>query len=291
MMSQIQVVRPRNFADALRLLDDAGADAPLRPMAGCTDVLVDLHFGKPAPAQLIDLWALRDELGGLRWSSEGLHIGALCTYADALSHPGFREQLPMLAQASLLVGATQIQFRGTFAGNVENGSPAADAAPALMALDARVRLASAAGTREIALAHYYSGYRQTQRNENEIIESLLVPAARLGCAGQWMRKVGTRAYQAITKVGVCAIFDWQNGKLSDPSVVAVSMAGTLRRCSHIEAYLTGKRRDDVTGIELRAAQALDLQPIDDVRSTTDYRAEVFARLVEQGLRETATRGG
>lgn len=291
MMSQIQVVRPRNLADALRLLDDAAVDAPLRPMAGCTDVLVDLHFGKPAPAQLIDLWALRGELGGVRWSSEGLHIGALCTYAEAVSHQRFRDQLPMLTQASLLVGATQIQFRGTFAGNVENGSPAADATPALMALDARVRLVSAAGARDVALADYYTGYRQTQRKANEIIESLLVPAARLGCAGQWMRKVGTRAYQAITKVGVCAIFDWHNGRLSDPRVVAVSMAGTLRRCTHIEAYLNGKRRDDMNGTELRAAQALDLQPIDDVRSTADYRAEVFARLVEQGLRETSGRGG
>ncbi|MBM4342150.1 MAG: FAD binding domain-containing protein [Deltaproteobacteria bacterium] len=281
------VVRPRDLADALERLRVAAGDVPLRPMAGCTDVLVDLHFGKPAAPAYLDLWALRGELGGLRWTGEGLEIGALCTYADALGNARFRAELPMLAQASALVGATQIQFRGTFAGNVENGSPAADAAPALMALDARVRLMSAAGVRDIALAEYYAGYRQTQRRPDEIIGALVVPAERLGCQGQWMRKVGTRAFQAITKVGLCGVFGWRDGRLGEVRVVAVSMAAVIKRCPAIEGYLSGKAVRDLDPAALRSAQAADLRPIDDVRSTAEYRAEVFARLVEQAARETA----
>ncbi len=281
------VIRPANLADALAQLHSAATDSPLRPMAGCTDVLVDLHFGKPAAPAYLDLWALRSELGGLRWTDAGLEIGALCTYADAVSNPRFRAELPMLTQASTLVGATQIQFRGTYAGNIENGSPAADAAPALMALDARLRLLSQSGAREVALSDYYTGYRQTQRRADEIIGSVVVPGHRLDCQGQWMRKVGTRAFQAITKVGLCGVFGWQQGRLHDVRVVAVSMAAVLKRCPAVETYLCGKRADEVDAAALRAAQAVDLRPIDDVRSTADYRAEVFARLVEQAVRETA----
>ncbi len=281
------VVRPTNLRDALAQLRAAPADAPLRPMAGCTDVLVDLHFGKPAASAYLDLWAVRGELGGLNWTDAGLEIGALCTYAEALGSARFRAALPMLAQASALVGATQIQFRGTFAGNVENGSPAADAAPALMALDARVRLMSAQGERELALGDYYTGYRQTLRRPDEIITALVVPSERLGCQGQWMRKVGTRAFQAITKVGLCGVFGWRQGRLYDVRVVAVSMAAVLKRCPALESYLVGKSAGEVDPAGLRAAQAVDLRPIDDVRSTADYRAEVFARLLEQAVRETA----
>lgn len=288
MLSQLQVAQPQHLRHALQLLQEsAAAGQPLRPMAGCTDVLVDAHFGKPMPPVLLDLWALRGELGGLAWTNEGLVIGALCTYSEAMGQKRFRDELPMLLEASRLVGATQIQNRGTYAGNIENGSPAADAAPALMALNASVRLLSANGTRDVPLAQYYSGYRQTVRRPDELISAVIVPPASLGCRGQWMRKVGTRAFQAITKVGLCAVLPWQDGRLDAPRLVAVSMAATLKRVPALEAYLHGKRLADVEGQALRAAQAADLAPIDDVRSTADYRAEVFARLIEQALRETA----
>ena len=288
MLRDLAVVRPDTVDDALQHLAQAVvAGTPLRPMAGCTDLLVDAHFGKALAPILLDLWPLRGELGGLRWTADGLEIGALCTYAQAISDKRFRDALPMLTQASALVGATQIQFRGTFAGNVENGSPAADAAPALMALEARIRLKSVRGEREIALQDYYAGYRQTRRQADELIVAIVVPAASLAANGQWMRKVGTRAFQAITKVGLCGVLSWQQGTLASVRLVAVSMAATVKRCQQLEAYLTGRTLADVDARDLRAAQARDLAPIDDVRSTAVYRAEVFARLIEQALRETA----
>jgi CO/xanthine dehydrogenase FAD-binding subunit len=287
MLRDVEVMRPRTVDEALRALDRAARDGePLRPMAGCTDVLVEAHFGKPLPPRYLDVWSLRRELGGMQWREQGLELGALCTYATALEDPKFAALLPALASASALVGATQIQARGTFAGNVENGSPAADAAPVLMALDARVRLQSLSGSREVPLAQYYSGYRQTVRRADELIAALIVPAASLGRGGQWYRKVGTRAYQAITKVGMAGVFDWQDGQLADVRVVAVSMAATLQRCTAVERYLRGRSLPLVDGTALRQAQAQDLKPIDDVRSTAAYRAEVFARLVEEALRTT-----
>lgn len=288
LLRDVHVLRPADLHHALSLLDGAHrAGQLLRPMAGCTDLLVDAHFGKPMPAQVLDLWALRHTLGDLQWSERGLRIGALATYATALKDQRFCRELPALAKAASLVGASQIQARGTFAGNVENGSPAADAAPMLMALGAVVELSSLRGVREIPLDSYYLGYRRTVRMPDEIITALHIPAARLGQPGQWLRKVGTRAYQAITKVGLAGAFTWTDGLLQDVQLVAVSMAATPLRCVALEGHLRHKRLVDVDPAALREAQARDLTPIDDVRSTADYRAEVFARLVEQALRETA----
>lgn len=288
LLRDIEVLRPSSLQDALTLLDAAQRDgAPLRPMAGATDLLVEAHFGKPLPSRVIDLWALRRSLGGLHWSADGLRIGALATYSDALEDPRFVGELPALAKAAGLVGATQIQARGTFAGNVENASPAADAAPMLMALDAQVELQSLRGLRKVPLHAYYLGYRRTERQADEIITALEIPAASLGARGQWLRKVGTRAYQAITKVGLAGVFTWDNERLREVRLVAVSMAATPLRCAALEGHLRHKSLAEIDPGALRQAQARDLKPIDDVRSSAAYRAEVFARLVEQALRETA----
>lgn len=288
LLRDVRVLRPADLHHALRLLDDAHrAGQSLRPMAGCTDLLVEAHFGKPMPAQVLDLWALRHTMGDLQWTERGLRIGALVTYATALKSQRFCKELPALAKAASLVGASQIQARGTFAGNVENGSPAADAAPMLMALGASVELSSLRGVREIPLSDYYLGYRRTARMPDEIITALHIPASCLGQPGQWLRKVGTRAYQAITKVGLAGVFTWTDGVLQEVQLVAVSMAATPLRCVALEGHLRHKRLADMEPAALRQAQARDLTPIDDVRSTGEYRAEVFARLVEQALRETA----
>lgn len=288
LLNDIEVVRPSTLAQALRLLRMAHeAGEPLRPMAGCTDVLVEAHFGKAMAPRFIDLTGMQAELGGLAWDPRGLWLGSLCTYAQALADPRFVRELPALAKASSLVGATQIQARGTYAGNIENGSPAADAVPALMALDAHVRLRSVDGERSVPLAAYYAGYRKTVRKDDEIIVGIGIPESAIARPGQWFRKVGTRAYQAITKVGLAGVFEWRDGKLHDPRVVAVAMAATILRCPHLEAALAGRTLAELDPAELRAAQAEDLKPISDVRSTDRYRAEIFARLVAEALRTTA----
>lgn len=287
LLNDIAVLRPTTLTEALHALRDAtAAGQSLRMLAGCTDVLVDAHFGKQMPQRFLDLTGLAQDLGGLEWNERGLWLGALCTYSQALADPRFVAELPALAKASSLVGATQIQTRGTFAGNVENGSPAADAVPALMALDAVVWLKSAEGSRAVPLAEYYTGYRQTQRRPDEMIAGLGIPHSAIQRPGQWFRKVGTRSYQAITKVGLAGVFEWQGGRLHDPRVVAVSMSASIQRCPHLEAALAGKAFAELDPQALRQAQARDLKPIDDVRSNGTYRAEVFARLLTEALRTT-----
>ncbi len=285
--SAVAVTRPTALSAALAQLADAHVrGAPLRALAGCTDVLVEANHGGLKHRSFIDLSGLKSELGGHSWLPDGtLRIGALCTYSALLADPRAHEAFPMLTQAAGLVGATQIQARGTFAGNVENASPAADAAPALLALDAVVHLQSASSARTVPLSQYYTGYRATARRPDELIVALEVPPAPAG--EQFFRKVGTRAFQAITKVGISARLRWHEGAIVDARVVATSMAATICRATHLENALRGVRGvDGATSQALRRAQDADLRPIDDVRSQGDYRAEVFHRMVLQAVRET-----
>ncbi len=292
--SRVEIVQPSNVHQALEWMHEAAEQGqPLRPMAGCTDIMVDANFNKLKWRRFINLWGLRFALGELEWALEGavepdsLQIGALATYGDLMADARACIELPTLATAASLVGATQIQARGTFAGNVENGSPAADAVPVLMAMDARVRLANLKGIREIPLDQYYTGYRQTQRGADEMITALILPHQDVGPRGHFFRKVGTRAFQAITKVGLAARIHWQGDSICEARIVAVSMAPMITRCPHIERALVGMNdlNDDTRDI-LRNAQEQDLAPISDVRSSDHYRNEVFFRLVCQAVLET-----
>jgi CO/xanthine dehydrogenase FAD-binding subunit len=263
---RLQVLRPRRLREALALLHDEG---PLVPLAGGTDLFVALNAGVLKPARYLDLWAI-DELRGIeKDSGRGLSFGALTTYSDVIASKKVARRLPILQAAAREIGGVQIQNRGTLAGNIENGSPAGDAVPVLMAADARVVLASRErGEREVPLAEYYLGYRATVRRPDELIVRI---RARPGKGAQHFRKVGTRAAQAISKVVMAAVGD---------RVAFGSVAPTVMRARKLEAYLAGGGRD------VAEAQRLlldEIKPIDDVRSTADYRRRVAANLIAEWL--------
>jgi len=259
------------------------------PMAGGTDLLV--HWPAHAKAHgrtYIDLSKLT-ELKRLTHAADGLRLGALTTYWDVITDAQAARGYPLLIEAARQVGAVQIQSRGTWAGNIANGSPAADGVPALMALDACVELASANGTRCVALDKYYTGYRASVKRPDELIAGILIP--RRGLDISLFFKVGPRRAQAITKVGLAITRETAGGKGSGAAqtpwrVVANSVAPTVRRCPEIEALLhSGAPVKSPDGF--LAAAKKDIAPIDDIRSTSDYRMTVFCRLLYHALRGRA----
>jgi xanthine dehydrogenase small subunit len=162
----------------------------------------------------------------------------------------------------------QIQNRGTIGGNVANASPAGDALPVLLAADAAVVLRSAAGTRRVPMTTFYTGYRQTVASPDELIVSFEIPAVK---GRQWFRKVGTRAAQAIAKIVVAGVWEKQ------PRLAMGSVAPTPLRLSHTEQALGG-------GASMAEAQETlqrEIAPIDDLRSTAEYRRQVAANLLRQ----------
>lgn len=247
-------------------------DERLTPLAGCTDLYVALQFGTATSRHFIDLWPL-DELRGITRHGKGVRFGALTTYTDVIASPLVQRRVPMLAAAAREVGGRQIQHRGTIAGNVANGSPAGDALPVLAAADARLILQSATGMRSVELTRFYTGYRANLLAPDELIVAIEIPEID---GRQWWRKVGTRRAQAISKVMMA-------GVRGDEVRVAIgSVAPTVVRVLRTEAALTAGRSID----EARATLLDEVQPIDDMRSSAEYRRAVSANLLAQFWKET-----
>lgn len=256
---------PKSLADALRMLRD---EAPLVPMAGCTDLYVTLNFGTLTATRFLDLWRVK-ELRAIAVRGDVLSIGALATYTGIIGSPLVRRRLPMLVAAAREVGGVQIQNRGTIGGNVANASPAGDTLPVLAAADATVVLASASGQRRVPFTAFYLGYRKSVMRPDELIAALEVPRVR---GRQWFRKVGTRAAQAISKVVMAAVAPEGEGA---PRIALGSVAPTVVRLPGTEAAL-GR------GASIADAQRIlldEIAPIDDVRSTAEYRRRVAANLL------------
>ena len=269
-VSALSLERPRSLKAALAML--AGNPA-LTPIAGCTDVYVGLHFGTMPQQRFIDLWDLK-ELRGIAVKNDVLRIGALNTYTEIINSKLVQKRLPMLVAASREVGGAQIQNRGTLGGNIANASPAGDTLPVLAAAGARIVLHSNRGSRIVPFDAFYTGYRKSVRHPDELITAIEIPRID---GRQWWRKVGTRRAQAISKIMIAAVRGKQVriafGSVAPTVVLATRAADVLARGGSIG--------------EAQAALAKDISPIDDVRSTGEYRAKVAANLLAQFWDETA----
>jgi xanthine dehydrogenase small subunit len=262
-VSTLTLERPRSLKAALASL---AADPKLTPLAGCTDVYVGLQFGTLLEKRYLDLWGLKD-LGGISVERDVLSIGALTTYTEIIESKVVQKRVPMLVAASREVGGAQIQNRGTLGGNVANASPAGDTLPVLAAANARVVLRSQSGTRTVPFDTFYTGYRKSVRRPDELIVAIEIPRVE---GTQWWRKVGTRRAQAISKVMLAAV----RGK--DVRIGIGSVGPTVVLARKAAAVLTSGG----SMAEARAALLSEIAPIDDVRSTGEYRANVAANLLE-----------
>lgn len=255
--------------EALRIL----RDEERTPVAGATDLYVALNFGTLEQKRFLDIWAV-DELRVISEHGDTVVLGALATYTSLIRSPLVRERLPMLIEAARQVGGVQIQNRGTVGGNIANGSPAGDSLPVLAAADAVVVLRSAGGERRVPLTQYYTGYRATVMRPDELIVAIEVPRVE---GKQWFRKVGTRAAQAISKIVMAGV------RSDRPRIAFGSVAPTVVRVPRTEAALAA-------GADIASAVAAledEIKPIDDIRSTADYRMRVAANLLRRFWSETA----
>jgi len=272
-----ELLEPRSLGDAVKMLRNEG---PLVPLAGCTDLYVSLNFGTLRPMRFLNLWKL-DALRGIDTHGTTLRIGALTTYTEIIKSRAIRRRLPMLAAAAGEIGGVQIQNRGTIGGNVANASPAGDTLPVLLAADAIVVLRSADGTRRVPMTSFYTGYRQSVARPDELIVGFEIPAVR---GRQWFRKVGTRAAQAIAKIVVAGVWDTARAD-TRPRLAMGSVAPTPLRLSQTEEALA-------RGASLSEAQEIlqrEIAPIDDLRSTAEYRRQVAGNLLAQFYDEARQR--
>jgi CO/xanthine dehydrogenase FAD-binding subunit len=268
-LSTLELRRAHSLDDALAIMR---AEHRV-PIAGATDLYVGLNFGTLRARRFLDIWPL-DELRAISVDRDRLVLGALVTYSAMIASPDVRERLPMMIEAARQVGGPQIQNRGTVGGNIANGSPAGDSLPVLAATDAVVVLRSVDAERRIPLTAFYTGYRATVMRADELIVAVEVPRV---AGTQWFRKVGTRAAQAISKVVIAAV-------RSPSSRIAVgSVAPTVVRLGATERVLSAGASIDDAMTALRG----EVKPIDDLRSTAEYRKRVTENLVRRFWSETA----
>jgi xanthine dehydrogenase small subunit len=271
---------PRHLFEAYERL----ASSPMTPIAGGTDVMVRItgEIGAP-PDRMLDLSRV-DALKGIHLEAGGLVLGSRTTYTDIRRSALCREHLPALVEAAATIGAMQIQNRGTLGGNIANASPAGDTLPLLLASDAMILVGGQRGERQIPAAEFFVGYRETALAPDELILHVTFPLPK-GRLLQF-RKVGTRRAQAISKV-VMATAWRENGPtgFGDVRVALGSVAPVPIRAAATEAVLEGALA--TPEVADRAAETLagELEPIDDVRSTADYRRTVAARVLHRLVRE------
>lgn len=274
---------PTRLEAAYALLADASA--AWRPLAGGTDLMVQMtgEIGEP-PERVLDIWAL-DELRGIAVESDALVIGALATYTELRQSPLVAEFVPALAEVAATIGAAQIQNRGTLGGNIANASPAGDTLPVLLALGAEIVLGSAAGERMVATDDFWTGYRTTARRPDELVVRIRVPLASDRVVR--FRKVGTRRAQAISKVVMALAWHstTDDGPWANVRLALGSVAATTIRAGGAESVLEGARPTRETADAAAAALTAELRPIDDVRSTADYRRTVAGRVLHRLIRD------
>ena len=248
-------------------------DGPLVPLAGATDLYVALNFGTLPAARFLDLWPL-EPLRRIETRGDMLSLGALATYTSLTRSRLVKQRLPMLVEAARQVGGIQIQNRGTLGGNIANGSPAGDTLPVFAAVDAVIVARSASAERRVAFADFYSGYRTNVLRADELIVAVEIPPVD---GRQWFRKVGTRAAQAISKVVMAGV------RAASARVALGSVGPVVVRARAAERALTDGRGIDAAVAALDA----EITPIDDIRSTAEYRRVVAGNLLRQFWTETA----
>ena len=276
------VTSPRDLDGAYAALSSGSAETPVQPVAGGTDLMVALtgELGPP-PASVVDLWAI-DALRGIAIEGDALTLGALTTYTDIRRSALCREHLPVLVEAAATIGAAQIQNRGTLGGNIANASPAGDTLPVLLAADAVFVLGSERGEREVPADRFWTGYRATALAHDELILRIRIPLA--AAREMRFRKVGTRRAQSISKV-VMAVGWHGDGTWEKVRVALGSVAATPIRAAAAEAALEGRSPTPETADRAAEVLAGELAPIDDVRSTAEYRRLVAARILHRIIRD------
>ncbi|HEX3509413.1 MAG TPA: FAD binding domain-containing protein [Candidatus Dormibacteraeota bacterium] len=278
----MEFLQPSTWTEALQM---KAANPDAMPIAGGTDVMVEINLDRHRPSAIIDLTRVR-ELN--EWAPEGslLRIGAGVTYARIIGELG--DRLTGLAMASRTVGSPQIRNRGTVGGNLGSASPAGDAHPVLLATDAVVELASTAGTRRLPAREFFTGPKRNAMRKDELIAAFLVAPAN---GPQQFSKVGTRNAMVIA---VCSF-----GLALDPERRHVgtgigSAAPTPVTADEAERYLEGVL--DERGLWDRPAEveasavahfgelvAAAAKPIDDVRGTAAYRRHALAVMARRSF--------
>jgi CO/xanthine dehydrogenase FAD-binding subunit len=281
-----ELVAPGKLDAVLELL--AAEPGKWTPIAGGTELMVAFSAGRLNARRLVSLWGIGD-LRFIEASKDSVAIGAATTFLDLRKDATIARDWSLLARAASWIGSIANQSRATLGGNLVNGSPAADSSPALLAYDAEIEMISVRGRRQVPYAEFHTGYKKNALAADELLYAIHMPR-RFGGHRQYLRKVGTRRAMAIAKVALGATVRMEDGTVREIRLGAASLAPYPSRLRATEAALEGKRLTAETRAAARAALAGEVKPIDDIRSTAEYRRRVALNLLDEFLLELGREG-
>jgi CO/xanthine dehydrogenase FAD-binding subunit len=274
-----ELIAPGSLPAVLDLL--ASAPGQWTPIAGGTELMVAFAAGRLTAYKLVSLWGV-EELRFIDTKPDHIAIGAATTFSDLRTNPIVASDFPLLDKSAGWIGSIANQTRATLGGNLVNGSPAADSSPALLAYDAEIELISTRGKRRMPYCEFHTGYKQNAMTADELLYSIHLPR-RFAQYRQYLRKVGTRRAMAISKVALGATARVEDGAIGEIRVAAASLAPYPVRLFKTEGVLVGQTLTSNIIETARKALLAEAQPIDDIRSTEQYRKTVAANLLEEFL--------
>lgn len=273
---------PATLAEALSLKAGAGADA--RFLAGGTDLFLAMEFTDSPVGTVVDLKNISDLQGIESLPDGGWRLGALTLMAEIENHQALSQALPALAESAMVVGGPPVRNRATLGGNICNASPAADTSTPLLALGARVVVASGGGERSMALAELWAGPRATTLASGELVKQVLLPAtpARSGCAFARL----TRSAMDIALVNAAAVVTADDAGNISSVVCALGAVGpTVLQVSGLDDELRGKPCTEETLQTVRKLARDAAKPIDDKRASADYRRDMAGVLAARAVKQ------
>ena len=272
---------PSSVAEAVKLA--AGATGITRFLSGGTDVLVQLRAGMVTPDDLIDLKKIPGLHDITRTAEGGWRIGATVSGAEMRRHAALCADWPGVVEGMNLVGSTQVQGRATLAGNLCNGSPAADSVPGMVAAGARVVVTGPNGTREVAVEDIPAGPGKTKLQPGEMIEAVLLPPRGKQGGDAYLRFI-PRTEMDIAVVGVGISLTLDGDKVVAARVALGAVAPTVLLVEAAANAIIGTTLDDAALAGLTAAVRAAATPISDKRGTAEFRKEVVGVLAGRAAR-------
>jgi xanthine dehydrogenase small subunit len=290
-LERYEMWRPASLPALLdRLAERHAAGEKTVLLAGGTDWVVEQELARPvAPGEALALLADVSQLGSLRgieFTGSTLRIGAGVTYLEMRRHERIGRgdhRAELLARMAQDLGALQIQARGTLGGNLATGSPAADGVTVLAAYDAVVVLQSVRGERRVAMSEYQTGYKKSARQPDEVIVAFEMEVPER--YSWYWRKVGTRRAQSISKVALAAMAVVESGAVRRVGLGMASVAPVTAVLAKTRKLLLETPLAELAGGDLDEAVLADISPIDDVRSTREYRSHCARILVKDFVRQ------
>ncbi len=281
---KIEYFTPKTIEEARSLVLKYKGEAKI--IAGGTDLIVQMKHKEVLPRHIINIRGISGQDYIVHDEKEGLRIGAMATIRSIEVSSVVREKFNILAQAASELGSAQVRNRATIAGNLCNAAPSAETAPPLIVLGAKAKILGADGERTVPIENFFTGPGQTVLRPDEILVEIQVPNLLPRSSGVYIKHTIRKALD-LAIVGVAVIVTLDGDTLSDVKIALGAVAPTPVRATRAEDVLRGNQIDD--DLLQKAAQTAFNQcsPIDDIRSSAEYRCKMIKVLVPRAIKQAA----